>query len=991
MADNTDKTRPVSVAFFAMVSGMFFLSGAVGLLYEIVWFRRLHLVFGVSSFAVGAVVAAFMLGLAAGSRWAGSSRWLRDNPLLTYAWLEVGIAVFALAFPAMMSLLEGIYVALFGLLEGHYLVLSVVRFLLGLLLLLPPTFMMGASLPAIAQAASIARIEMAKSAGLLYAINTFGAVTGTLIAGFYSLEHLGIQGSIHLGLGGNLTVAIMAFALTRHAAYRSHSRTHTATEDETSSAMPGDARKQHLYIAVAAVTTTGLTSMAAEIVWTRALAFFIHNSTYAFSSVLAVYLFGIAAGSFCGTRLVRQPEKVMRRLTWTLLGICGAMLLSIVAYQHLQELAQLFAGSEFSRENPPLGPSASSVLTVESWPMALACIFGQVAVVLLFPTFLFGMVFPLALSLAQNGQNTTASVVGKLYAANAAGSVVGVILGTFVLIVIFGTRLTLVILAWLPMPVAMWAMLKAVRRPIIRTAFLSLFPAILVVASILAAPAGFYRGLFERRFGEVLWFSEGVSETVAICRHRDGSKWIQYSDGRGASGTTSFHGGWLYAHLPLLLHPDPQSALIICFGTGNTLGAASRHELKELDCAELSSEVVKASHFFSETNHNVVRNPAVNIVIEDGRNYLLGTKKRYDVISEEPPLVHTAGVINLYSKDFYELCSARMTEDGIMAVWLATWELEEPEMKMLVKAFVLAFPYASLWDSLHPREWLLIGAKQPLEIDLASLEKRMSKQPIAEDLRKIGIDSPAALLSLYMKGHMFLREFAGNSDPVTDDKSVVDYTSPRYARASFGLGERVTGGLRLRSTGSDRSDGAVRDFDRVYTFRESVDRLIVNYGPYDAAAFRKELERWRTTYELRFSQRLFLPEVLGLAQAYVKEGEHQKALDTANHGLSLVSEAASQPILRFLGWLHMALGQYEKALSSLQEALRIRPGDATTHMLLGNVFSGQGNYSKAVEHFQKALEIDPKLDLAKRALAKATTIVSQDGKGTASQRPGELP
>ena len=864
-------------------------------------------------------------------------------------------------------------------------------FLLALLLLLPPTFLMGASLPAIAQAVSGTPTGMAKSAGLLYGINTFGAVTGTLIAGFYAIEHLGIQGSIHLGLGGNLTVAVMAFALARHPAYRSRSRRHAETEEETPSAAPRDVRKQQLFLAVTAVTLTGLTSMAAEIVWTRALAFFIHNSTYAFSSVLAVYLFGIAAGSSCGTRLVQQPEKAMRWLTWTLVAISGAMLLSIVAYRHLPEVAQLFAAAESPFQNPPLDPGGSSVVTMGSWSMALAYILGQVAVVLLLPTFLFGMVFPLALRLAQNGRNTTAGVVGKLYAANTAGSVVGVILGTFVLIVSFGTRLTLVILAWLPVPVAIWAMLKAVRHPIARKACLGLLPAILAIASMLAAPAGFYRGLFERRFGDVLWFSEGVSETVAICEYPDGRRWIQYSDGRGASGSSSFVGAWLYAHLPLLLHPDPQSALVICFGTGNTLGAASRHELEELDCAELSSEVVKASHFFSETNHDVVRNPAVNIIIEDGRNYLLGIDKRYDVVSEEPPLVHTAGVINLYSKDFYDLCSARMTEDGIMAVWLATWELEEPEVKMLVKAFVEAFPYTSLWDCLHPREWLLLGAKRPFEIDLASLGKRMSKQPLAEDFQKIGIDSPAALLALYMKGHKFLLGFAGDADPVTDDRSVVDYTSPRYARAGFGLGEVVTGGLHVAGAGFDQRPGALRGFDRVYTFRESVDPFIVNYGPYDPAAFRKELKRWRTQHEVRFSERNVLPQVFASAQAYMEEGQGQKALETVNRGLDLVSEAAGQPLFRYSGWLHQALGQHEKARANFQEALRLKPRDATTHMLLGNTLATLGNYSEAAEHFENALEANPRLDRAREALARTRAILSQDGKDTASPKSGERP
>lgn len=202
------------------VSVILFLSGAAGLLYEVVWFRRLHLVFGVSVFAIGAVVAAFMLGLAAGSRWAASSTWLRKNPLRSYAWLEIGIAVFAAIFPFLIQLLEGIYIGLFRLLEGSFLVLSITRFVLALVVLLPPTFLMGATLPVLAQAVTVGSRNMARIVGWLYAINTFGGVVGTLLAGFFALEHLGIIGSLRLGLVVNVTVAVGALLLSRYSTYR---------------------------------------------------------------------------------------------------------------------------------------------------------------------------------------------------------------------------------------------------------------------------------------------------------------------------------------------------------------------------------------------------------------------------------------------------------------------------------------------------------------------------------------------------------------------------------------------------------------------------------------------------------------------------------------------------------------------------------------------------------------------------------------------------
>jgi spermidine synthase len=440
-----------------------------------------------------------------------------------------------------------------------------------------------------------------------------------------------------------------------------------------------------------------------------------------------------------------------------------------------------------------------------------------------------------------------------------------------------------------------------------------------LLGSVLAAPEGFYRDLFEERFGKVHWFSEGVSETVAICEHPNGHKWIQYSDGRGASGTDSFAGGWLYAHLPLLLHPDPRAAVVICFGTGNTLGAASLHDLEVLEGVELSSEVVKASHYFKQSNHDVANNHNVNIIIEDGRNYLLATEKRYDLISEEPPMVHTAGVVNLYSQDFYELCSDRLTDDGIMAVWLATWEIEGPEMEMLIQAFVQAFPYASLWDSKHPREWLLVGSKKPLEIDLDVLERRMSRGPIARDLDRIGITSSADLLALYLKGRDFLAEFAGTADPVIDDKTVVDYRIPRYARANFGLGERVTSGLKLSGVGEHgfRSETRLRDFNSVYAFRESVEPLIVSYGAHDPQSFLESVRQKQLEHAYEDSL-IILDEIRTVARDVGSTGAQLESLEILENGLRLVPPEASEPLLMEMAALYTSMGRSEESRGTLE-------------------------------------------------------------------------
>jgi spermidine synthase len=899
------------VALFGALAVLFFVSGALGLLYEVAWFRRLQLVLGVSSFAIGAVVSAFMLGLAVGGRWAAQSAALRRAPLVAFARLELGLALYAAIFPLLADAVETLYPALFGLFGGWFPALSAARFVLALTLLLPPTFLMGASLPAMAEATVAPGARWAGRAGWLYALNTIGGVVGTLGAGFFLVEHLGITGTLYAGAGGSFLVGAAALALARHPVYAARATRLAAAGPPVSARSRAAAGFLARRAAVAAFAA-GAVSLAAEVVWTRALVFFVHNSTYAFSAVLAVYLLGIGSGAgLAALRPAATAASALRRIAAALAGGSAALVLAIAVYRHLPLLAAVLAGS--ARQAPGLvGAPDGSALLVFDWWTALVVIFGQVAAVLYLPALALGAVFPLTLQLLE-ADGTPADVVGRLYPLNALGGVAGAVLGAFALVGLLGTRGALLLLAWAPVPVALWALRQSLPgRRLFWVA--GLYASGLAVASMLAAPPSFYRRLFQKRFGRVTWFSEGVSDSVAVCEYPDGSRWIQFSDGRGASGTRSFQGGWLYAHLPLLLHPAPKSAVVICFGTGNTLGAASLHPLETLDGVELSPEVVRASRVFAETNHGVVENERVRVHIEDGRNYLLGTQRRFDVITEEPPLVHTAGVVNLYSKDFYELASRRLTEDGIMAVWLATWELEPEELRMLVRAFVDVFPNASAWDCTHPFEWLLIGSKRPLAIDLDVLAARMADPGLARDLARIdpelgGIRAPEDLLSLYMWGRASLVELAGSSPPVTDDKTVVDFTIPRRARANFGLGEWVTGGLAAEGVGSHglRSETRLREFDRIYAFRERVSPLIADYGERNPERFARAVRKRAWAREMRAADAT-IRSMRRWAADHRAADDRAASLEVLRRGLDMVPEEARGPIHEMRAQLYREMG-----------------------------------------------------------------------------------
>jgi predicted membrane-bound spermidine synthase len=862
-----------------------------------------------------------MFGLAAGSRWAGSTAAIRNRPLFAYGILEGAIGAYAVLFPLLVSLVEKLYSAVFGLLGGHFLMLSALRFVLSLLILMPATFCMGATLPTLARVVVGGSAPASRGIGWLYAVNTLGGVVGTLGAGFFTLEHLGIRGTIWLGAAINLLIAGVAFVLS----YRVlEQRVTTGAAIFDTPRQLAAARLPAGWYAMLIVSLTGLVSMALEVVWTRALVFYVHNSTYAFSAILAVYLLGLAGGAAVGAR-ISSGRHALKWLGLTLTAICFSTLLAIAVYRGLPALVKPILGQTLAPELS--GFPGQSFWIVRSWLTALGSIFLQVGAILLVPAFLFGLVFPLALRIAQESTPDPSALVGKLYALNTVGSVIGTVLGSFLLVPLLGTGGALVLLGWMPAPVAFLVINKAMDAPKkTRLGAMSLIICALVGITVMAAPPGFYRQMFAHRFGSVLWFSEGVSETVAICEHADGAAWIHYSDGRGASGTTSFKGGWLYAHLPILLHPDPHSALVICFGTGNTLGAARLHPLDQVDGVELSSEVVKASSFFKETNHDVVGNPGVRIVVEDGRNYLLGSKNRYDVITEEPPLVHTAGVVNLYSRDFYQLCERRLSDNGIMAVWLATWELEDRDVRMLVRAFVEVFPHVSVWDSTHLGEWILIGSKQPLAVDVANLQRRMSEPILSRDLAKIGIASPADLLALYLKGGDFLKAYSQGVPPVTDDRSVVDYTTPRHARANFGLGDFLVGGFTLSGVGPDGlvSELRLRDFDGIYTSRDPAESLIAKTAPGAHDTLLEQIRERRLKADVQAGRKIAW-NVIAAALDYKELGQMQKSFEVLNWGLRMVGRLPSADLLAMKSALYSRTGHPQEAQQTLSRALEIDP------------------------------------------------------------------
>jgi spermidine synthase len=701
-----------------------------------------------------------MAGLGLGS-WLVARRIDRSpNPLRVYALLETGIGVYALLVPAIFRGLEPLYVAAAGPLEGHFLLFNLARASIAFAVLLVPTTMMGGTVPAMARHLVAHRATVGWDVGLLYAMNTVGAVLGCLVAGFVALPAIGISRTVLLTAATNVTIGV-GLLVSGAGTIAATSGARVAPDDASST-------RGHVRLAALVFAASGFSALAYEVVWTRVLVAQVHNTTYAFTMMLAVFLAGLAVGD---ALLLRAYDRVRRPLRWLgavemLIGL--SVLVAAVAYGLLKYL-------DFK------------LLT--SWNAAVVLMAVRAGVVLLPGALLFGMTFPLVARVAVPGMGTLGRDLGGVYAANTLGGIAGSLAAGFLLVPFLGQRGTLLALAAVNVGLGAlcWLVDSEGRRRLVPLAAATA----LVVIGPVALPSRLFFEALESPPYHLIYYYEGITDTTGVWESEvDGNRVITYGDLRGTAGTGTDRLNRMEGHLAHLLHPDPKRSLQIGFGVGNTLAAAALHpEVERLDCVELSPHVRQTASYFW-TNDGVLDDPKVHLIVDDGRNYLLRTRERYDVITLEPPDIFTAGVVNLYTEDFYRQAAAALTDDGLLVQWIPIGEMPEREMRMLTRAFLDVFPETTIWGELPrgPVPILLVGTKHPLTIDVAALARRMHADPVRADLVRLGFPEPAQLFDHFIAGRDGTVRWVADAPSVTDDHTVVDFSTPKQLYSGFGFG-----------------------------------------------------------------------------------------------------------------------------------------------------------------------------------------------------------
>lgn len=733
-----------------MFGSLLFASGASALIFQVLWIKQLSLVVGIDVYAVTTAVSAFFAGLALGSSIFGRIADSTERPLLLYSLLELGIGLAGASTTIALAHSGPVFVIL----QEHA---GLLAWFLPFTLIGIPAVLMGGTLPVLVRARAPHTKDVVRAGGGLYSANTAGAIAGALVASFACIPALGIRGTGFAAAAINFTLAALALALNRAVVL--------PTSSPPAKSMGTNSQFR---LALLLYAAAGGIALGYEVVWSQVVVQFTSTRTFSFAVVLATYLAGLTLGSALYSRWSQRARDI-----W---GIFGCL----IATAGLVALLEVAALGKWLMQ---LQSVAEAI--VRSWGTELLAMCARFLVaalgIVFIPAVILGAAFPAALQLIA-GRTNTGRDVGAVLALNTAGGVVGTIFTGFLLVPALGLVHTLAVLAIGAAAVGFWA---AIRSPAAKrsTSWLLLAMTGVAVLTAVLTPQDRVVSLLPqgRSGGKLLFFEEDPGGTVAVLDQRATNATFRrlYIDGVSNSGDAmpSLRYMRLQALLPLITHHgDPQSALVIGFGTGITTGALLQFPgLKQRVCAELLKGVIHAAPLF-QGNFRAGSNPEIQIRVRDGRHELLRSTENYDLITLEPPPPSAAGVVNLYSTDFYRLARRRLKTNGIFAQWWPLATQNDEDSRSLVRSFLDVFPYCSLWTT-EIHEMLLVGSPQPLELDVPQIVARFQQPQIAATLQEVGITSAAGLLATWITGRDGLDHYAGEAPPVTDDRPRIEYAA----------------------------------------------------------------------------------------------------------------------------------------------------------------------------------------------------------------------
>lgn len=747
---------PTKNRFLPLMLLLFVGSGCAALIYEIVWFQVLQLVIGSSAISLAVLLGTFMGGMCLGSLML--SRYVKrdQHPLVVYAKLEGLIGVVGAMLIVLMPLVGSLYTAV----DGGGPASIVLRAIVSVLLLLPPTILMGATLPAISRYVESTPTGVSWL-GFFYGGNIAGAVIGCLAAGFYLLRNFDLTTAALVAVALNAAVAGAAFLLAKVAEYKAPA--------ETEASAAADAEKgfstwnpRGVYIAIA---LSGLTALGAEVVWTRLLSLMFGATTYAFSVILAVFLAGLGIGSVSGSAVAKGAENPRAALGWV---------------QLLLALTTAWGGWLLTHGLPhwPINES----LAITPW-FNFQLDLARALFVILPGAVLWGASFPLALAAVSTRTNDPGRVVGRVYAANTLGAIAGSLVTGLILVPWVGTQgaqRALIVLSIISGMVVLLPLIRAGAQgstsasgtdtssagalragSVFGLGALSLTAlyAITLVAPVPPGLVAWGRSLAWQGDPNALFVGEGINSSIAVTEESNGFRNFHVSGKVEASTEPQdMRLQRLLGHLSALMHDDPKSVLVVGFGAGVTAGAISIHpSLQRMVICEMEPLIPKVvSTYFSEGNHGVANNKKVEIIYDDARHYVLTTREKFDVITSDPIHPWVKGAATLYTKEYFEHVKAHLNPGGVVTQWVPLYESTEEVVQSEIATFLDVFPNGTIWRNDYTDgsgyDVVLVGRLDEKPIDIDAWQAKLDKPeyaPVRASLNEVGFGSALSVLKSY--------------------------------------------------------------------------------------------------------------------------------------------------------------------------------------------------------------------------------------------------
>ncbi|MBI5328552.1 MAG: fused MFS/spermidine synthase [Deltaproteobacteria bacterium] len=791
----------------------FFITGVTGLVYELVWTRMLILAFGSTQFAVTTVLTSFMAGLAIGSLILGRLIDRYNKPIAAYGIVEIIIGAYCLLTPYIFSAMRTFYLTNLSAGDIHYASFNLTQFMLAFAGIIIPTTLMGGTFPILARYFTAAQQGLSAAAqagkgigfnvGMLYSVNTMGAVIGCAITGFFALYIIGVNETVFIAGIVDIAIGIMlvSFAYKKTAGGTQEARgerQEAGSKKEETIGSPANHSARFINILVlGAFAVSGFAALAYEVLWFRIFSLIIGSSIYAFTIMLATFLFGIGIGSIAFAPFI---DKRKNPILWFALFefIIGFSVL--IAVPWYKDLPFIFL---------KMFEAFSGRFWVFLFMQSLLC-----SAIMIIPTISMGAIFPAVSRIYAREPGSVGKGIGNIYFLNTLGAIAGSFIGGFVFVPFIGIQKSIILLTGINILLALIllavtpvkARTKTLLALVVITCFLILAPNIPQWDRMIMTIGPYANPIDSQvvetlkhkgKYGELLFYKEGLNAIITVRKEADGRTISYQSNGKYEAKAVDLEPGkaWsLLGHIPMLLSKKSDSALVIGLGSGITLGAMEQYPLKDIDVVELEPAVVEAATYFSAANNNALDDSRIRLHITDGRNFLFTTKKRYDVIVSAVSDPWITGVSNLFTKEYFNEINSKLTDDGVSALWFQNYRISTHDLKTGLNTFASAFPYVSLWFHYSgTSDLIVIGSKQPHNFELEYMAGRVAAEKVQKDLARIDILNPFDILNLFLMGNNDMRNYIKQAAINTDNRPILEFTLPMllYSNADNDANERV--------------------------------------------------------------------------------------------------------------------------------------------------------------------------------------------------------